>query len=176
MIALSTQDGVQICIRTANTDISSFWFLPPGRLLRFDARNPRSHRGIYCNQRRKKEGKAPQEDKLTLACFNSGDVPELIGRLSVALSHATHKIISLPMFRKDLGVSLQIVCCVWGFLLWLGYNFGSSIGDFGATDEVDVRGGKRAAGRCASRDMRHARYARSMGGRAWRGAPVGAPS
>lgn len=54
---------------------------------------------------REKEGKGPQEDKLTLACFNSGDVPELIGRLSMVLSHATHKVISLPMFRKDLGVS-----------------------------------------------------------------------
>lgn len=59
----------------------------------------------YCEQ----EGTGPQEDKLTLACFNSGDVPELIGRLSVALSHATHKVISLPMFRKDLGVSSLVV-------------------------------------------------------------------
>ncbi|CAN0546088.1 unnamed protein product, partial [Laminaria digitata] len=49
------------------------------------------------------EAKGPQEDKLSLACFNSGDVPELIGRLSVALSPATHKVISLPMFRKDRG-------------------------------------------------------------------------
>lgn len=54
---------------------------------------------------KQKEGKGQLEDKLTLACFNSGDVPELIGRLSVALSHATHKVISLPMFRKDHGVS-----------------------------------------------------------------------
>ncbi|CAM9124083.1 unnamed protein product, partial [Scytosiphon promiscuus] len=52
-----------------------------------------------------REGKGPQEDKLTLACFNSGDVPELIGRLSVALSQTTHKVISLPMFRKDHGGS-----------------------------------------------------------------------
>lgn len=58
-----------------------------------------------------KEGSGPREDKLTLACFNSGDVPELIGRLSVVLSHATHKVISLPMFRKDLGVRVGTLLC-----------------------------------------------------------------
>lgn len=42
---------------------------------------------------------------MSLACFNAGDVPELIGRLSVVLSRADHKVISLPMFRRDLGVS-----------------------------------------------------------------------
>lgn len=68
-----------------------------------------------------KEGKGPLEDKLTLACFNSGDVPELIGRLSVALSHATHKVISLPMFRKDLGVSFtgSFFYCVQVLLYWV---------------------------------------------------------
>lgn len=49
------------------------------------------------------QAKGPDEDKLSLACFNSGDVPELIGRLNVALSRS-HKVISLPMFRKELGV------------------------------------------------------------------------
>lgn len=53
---------------------------------------------------RGQEGKNAEDDKLSLACFNSGDVPELIGRLSVALSRS-HKIISLPMFRKDRMVS-----------------------------------------------------------------------
>lgn len=56
------------------------------------------------------EGTGAQEDKLSLACFNSGDVPELIGRLNVALSPANHKVISLPMFRRDLGVSLSTHC------------------------------------------------------------------
>lgn len=51
------------------------------------------------------KGNSPQEDKLSLACFNSGDVPELIGRLNVTLSPANHKVITLPMFRKELGVS-----------------------------------------------------------------------
>lgn len=43
-------------------------------------------------------------DKLSLSCFNAGDVPELIGRLDVALSPENHKTISLPMFRRGLGV------------------------------------------------------------------------
>lgn len=78
----------------------------------------------------KQEGNGPQEDKLTLACFNSGDVPELIGRLSVALSHATHKVISLPMFRKDLGVSVawasRLACffgMAWNDIYYPGAEF-----------------------------------------------------
>lgn len=72
---------------------------------------------------REKEGSGPQEDKLTLACFNSGDVPELIGRLSVVLSHATHKVISLPMFRKDVGVSWWPWVLGLPLLAWRGVAF-----------------------------------------------------
>lgn len=63
-----------------------------------------------------KEATGPHQDKLSLACFNSGDVPELIGRLSVALSPTTHKVISLPMFRKDLRVSYYSVLIFIGVL------------------------------------------------------------
>ncbi|CAN0544094.1 unnamed protein product, partial [Ectocarpus sp. 12 AP-2014] len=93
-----------------------------------------------------REAKGPQEDKLTLACFNSGDVPELIGRLSVALSHATHKVISLPMFRKDLGGSQ-----VWAGSVEIELHYipegeagsparGGRVGR-PALDETDVNGG-----------------------------------
>ncbi|CAM9718620.1 unnamed protein product [Ectocarpus sp. 4 AP-2014] len=93
-----------------------------------------------------REAKGPHEDKLTLACFNSGDVPELIGRLSVALSHATHKVISLPMFRKDLGGSQ-----VWAGSVEIELHYipegeagsparGGRVGR-PALDETDVKGG-----------------------------------
>lgn len=37
----------------------------------------------------------------------------------MALSHATHKVISLPMFRKDVGVSGVVASLLFSLLLAL---------------------------------------------------------